>query len=111
MDLWKTGRDDMQSYDGLTGEPFTNIYHATEPDGVHHVTGEPLPRVMGRAVGPENKRTAKMFAAAPLLRDLLATAVEYLESDGRESVRQLVFDSRLLLDLLPAEQPVKDGGE
>ena len=104
MDIWKTGRDDMQSYDGLTGEPFTNIYHATETDGIHPRTGETLPKVMGRAVGPDNKRTAKLFAAAPVLRDLLDTAVEYLESDDRESVRRLVADARHLLDLLPAEQ-------
>lgn len=64
-DHWKTGRDDMQSYDGLTGEPFTNIYHATETDGVHKPTGEPLPKVIGRAVGPDNKRVARMFAASP----------------------------------------------
>lgn len=39
------------------------------------------------------------------LKDLLETAVEYLEADDRESVRQLVADARQLIGTLPAEQP------
>lgn len=74
-------------------------------------------RVIGESQKPPTKNAkeicganAALIAAAPTLKDLLDTAVEYLESDDRESVRRLVADARALLDLLPAEQS-REGGE
>lgn len=58
----------------------------------------------------EQRANARLIAAAPTLKDLLETAVEYLESDDRESVRRLVADARHLLNLLPAEQRSEGGG-
>lgn len=52
----------------------------------------------------EQEGNVRLIAAAPTLKDLLETAIEYLESDERESVRRLVADARQVLDLLPAEQ-------
>lgn len=53
---------------------------------------------------------ATLIAAAPTLKDMLATALEYLESDGRRSVVAWREDCRKLLDTLPAEQPREGGG-
>lgn len=73
-------------------------------------------RVIGESQKPPTKNAkaicganASLIAAAPTLKDLLETAVEYLESDERVSVRDLVADCRNLLDLLPAEQPREVG--
>src|SRR5688500_13390090 len=63
-DYWITGRDDMQSYSCDDGEPFTNIYSTTK---TRPTVEGPLPVVIGRAVGADNKKHAKMMAAAPAL--------------------------------------------
>lgn len=80
---WKTGRDDMQSYDGA-GEPFTYIYHATLKDGEH--LGQPLPLTIGRAEGENNKANARLIASAPdmlaALKWIVAVAYEAGFCDG-----------------------------
>jgi hypothetical protein len=58
----------------------------------------------------EQRGNAMLIASAPTLKDLLETALVYLESDERESVRRLVADARQVLDLLPAEQRSEGGG-
>ena len=73
MGPWKTGREDMESYDGATGISFTNIYHATLKDGTY--MGMPLPVVIGRAEGDNNKANAKLMAAAPDLLEALLDCV------------------------------------
>lgn len=93
----------MQSYDGLTGEPFTNIYHDILSDGKHHLTGERLPLVIGRAVGGNNKANARLIAAAP---DLLA-ALEWLAREVRASapmMRECIGNTNLNALMLREEQ-------
>lgn len=70
---WKTGREDMQSYDGATGAPFTNIYHKTITGRLH--LGNPLPLVIGKAVGENNKANAAFIVKACNLHEEL---VEHL---------------------------------
>lgn len=79
---WKAGRTDMQSYCGMTGEPFTNIYHATMKDGEHHVTGDALPLVIAKAVGEGNKANARLIAAAPDMLAALKAVQEYGHEDS-----------------------------
>ena len=55
------GRSDMQSYHGLTGEPFTNVYHDTISDRT--CDGIPLPMVICKAVGAQNKEIAARIVA------------------------------------------------
>lgn len=71
---YKTGRPDMQSYDGGTGEPFTNIYHATLTDGVH--LGQPLPLVIGRTEGANNKANAEFLVRAANVHDELVEVLK-----------------------------------
>lgn len=44
---WYPGRADMQSYDGMTGGAFTNIYVDSDKKR-HSVTGGALPRIVAR---------------------------------------------------------------
>jgi hypothetical protein len=70
----RTGREDMQSFDAYTGEPFTNLY-ADDPNGKVHL-GERLPETVATAFGAENKPRAALIAALvnalPALAALLA---------------------------------------
>jgi hypothetical protein len=60
---WRTGREDMQSYDGITGEPFASVY-ADDPNPKMHL-GEPLPYVIARVQDEsENCKADARFIAA-----------------------------------------------
>lgn len=67
----------MQSYDGLTGEPFTNIYADDDRGGKHPKLGDRLPLAVARAVAEEGvsleeqKANARLIAAAPTMHTFL----------------------------------------
>lgn len=80
---WQTGREDMQSYDGATGEPFSSVY-ANDPRGKMHM-GSRLPLVVARMPGgevdrEEEKANARLIASAPDLLTACKALVEYQES-------------------------------
>lgn len=50
---WRTGREDMQSYDGETGKPFRSIYCENERAEMH--LGHRLPFVVARLFGEDEK--------------------------------------------------------
>lgn len=84
---WRSGRSDMQSFDGDSGFPFTNIYF-DDPNGKFHL-GERLPGLVGRAEGKNNKANACLMAAAPELLvatkdayDLLLDYIHTIEKTG-----------------------------
>lgn len=92
---WKTGREDMQSFDGATGEAFTNIYHSTKSDGRHHVTKEPLPLVIGRAEGDNNKANARLIAASPsmeIVLRMLSLGIARIERSETCALVEFCFD-------------------
>lgn len=74
---WRTGREDMQSYDAHTGEPFASIY-CDDGKGTFHL-GEHLPSVVAYVFGDDCKARARLIAAAPdlleaclgLMRDII----------------------------------------
>jgi hypothetical protein len=80
---WEAGRADMQSYDGVTGEPFTNIY-ADNPDGRLHV-GERLPFVVGRVFDESgrNKADAAFVVALRNATPALLSALAALQESER----------------------------
>ena len=57
LNEWRTGREDMQSYDGETGQLFATIYR-DDPDGAWHL-GERLPIVVSRIYGANCKAVAR----------------------------------------------------
>lgn len=67
---WHTGREDMQSYDGNTGQPFSSVYATDDRGGIH--LGKQLPLVIARVDGEnierdEEKANTRLIAAAPCL--------------------------------------------
>lgn len=80
---WKPGRSDMQSYDGETGEPFTNVY-ADDPNGKWHM-GSRLPLVIARVLDESgrNKADADFIARARQDISALVAWVEHLEATLR----------------------------
>ena len=71
---WRTGREDMQSYDGLTGEPFSSVYADSERGKMH--MGERLPLLIAHVPGSEigrdeEKANARLIAAAPEMKEAL----------------------------------------
>lgn len=59
---------------------------------------------------PEQEGNARLIAAAPTLKVMLAAGVELFEGDTRRSAAAWLADCRTLLNLLPAEQEVKPNG-
>ena len=57
---WKEGRHDLQSYDGVSGEPFTNVYGA-EVERMH--LGHARPFTIARALHDENNKSDAEFIA------------------------------------------------
>ncbi len=82
---WRAGRPDMQSFDGVTGEPFTNLYW-DDPDEKMHL-GHKLPGHLAKCV---SKYGDKPDAA------LIVAAVNHLG---------------LLLDVADAAQELADAAE
>lgn len=77
---WRTGREDMQSYDGATGQPFSSVYVDDKRAGKH--LGEDLPLRVATIHGEhltreEEKANARLIAAAP---DLLTALREIREA-------------------------------
>lgn len=99
---WQTGRTDMQSYDGLTGEPFSSVYRVaddprtgTTADGKGGTTAIPL--VIARVPGThiereEEKANAALIAAAP---DLLAACEAVYAAFGLQRTLPLGFPPEL----------------
>lgn len=73
---WRTGREDMQSYDGATGEPFASVY-ADDPNGEIHM-GERVPRVIAKTFGSDCKENARRCAAAPEMAEALRSEALFL---------------------------------
>ena len=73
---WTPGREDMQSYDGATGQPFSSVYADDDRAGLH--MGHKLPLVIARIDGKdieaeEEKSNARFIAHARTdIPDLLA---------------------------------------
>ena len=73
---WSAGREDMQSYDGATGEPFSSVYADDDRAGAH--LGERLPLRIATIPGEkieqhEEKAIARFIASSPeMVDDLLA---------------------------------------
>ena len=77
---WRTGREDMQSYDGATGEPFASVYCDDERAEMH--LGEKLPYDIARTFGDECKANARLIAAAPELLESLKEFVGLANFDA-----------------------------
>lgn len=73
---WSPGREDMQSYDGATDQPFSSVYADDDRAGSH--MGHKLPLVIARIDGKdieaeEEKANARFIAHARTdIPDLLA---------------------------------------
>lgn len=102
---WKTGRNDMQSYDAATGEPFTNVYHATMTFNGERVAD--LPLVIARCFGArvDDKANARLIAAAPEMAELLRYHLAALGAPGLEpALAQLRDDTRALLARIEGDE-------
>ncbi len=102
---WRTGREDMQSYDANTGEPFTNVY-VTDPRGGVHL-GHSLPYTVARVFGDkdgESKANARLVAAAPELLtaceeaaddlSIVRDAIGAFSSDRLEHANNVIEESQ-----------------
>lgn len=96
---WREGRHDMQSYDGYTGEAFTNIY----VNGTHRhpKLGEILPRVIAKAIddldepnADNNKADAAYIVAACNAIPALLDALEAAERE-RDALKAEQTQSRM----------------
>lgn len=88
---WKTGREDMQSFEFGSGEAFTNVYHGEIKDGVH--LGTELPLVIARVYGEKNKALARRISATPDLLEACQKALAILTETGlvkTSSIREAV---------------------
>lgn len=100
---WKTGREDMQSFDG-NGEPFTNIYHATEKDGTH--LGEALPLTIAKVFGSyklDDKANARLIAAAPDLLEALKRVSDEIDRNDYDGGISLAALNQLAAAIAKAE--------
>lgn len=84
---WKAGRMDMVSYEGLSGEPFKNIYTDDERGGFHPKLGERLPYTVARGEGEECLENAQWIEAAhkdfPALLDSAESAASLRAENQR----------------------------
>ena len=75
---WRTGREDMQSHDSDTGEPFASVY-CDEGAEVH--LGRYLPGVVAHTFGDACKANARLIAAAPMLLEASEAALRAIVFD------------------------------
>lgn len=101
---WKTGREDMQSYEGLTGQPFWSVYAQDPRAGVH--LGTPLPLLIARLPGAEieqaeGRANAKLIAAAPELAEALENTL-YLAQKWADGVGRSHPDHEVIVEAVAA---------
>ena len=93
---WRTGRTDMQSYEGGSGLPFVQIY-ADDERGKWHL-GERLPIVIARLVGEEIDldelwANARLVAAS---QRLLAACIKAREAN-RDNLKMYAYKNEPIL--------------
>lgn len=86
---WQAGREDMDSYDGLSGELFKSVY-ADDPRAGTHLS-EDLPLVIARLPGNILERdeliaNARLIAASPSLYEYVAMCA----ASGDNKAKQLL---------------------
>lgn len=80
---WRTGREDVQSYDGTTGQPFSSIYADDDRAGMH--LGHKLPLRVATVHGDhinqhEERANARLISAAPDLYEAAKMLTAWVDS-------------------------------
>jgi hypothetical protein len=76
---WHPGREDGQSFDASTGQPFSSVYADDKRGGRHlgHALPLTIALVQGENIGRgEEKANARLISAAPELFDLAQAIIE-----------------------------------
>lgn len=89
---WQAGREDIQFYDGGSGEPFWSVYRKDEDERCEMHLGSRVPLLIAKLPGEvideaEGRANARVIAGAPEMLDRLKMLLGIADDSGGEAWR------------------------